>query len=477
MPEPSAPAGTARAQRPGTLWRHTDFLRLWAGQTVALFGAQVTLLALPLAALQLLNASAGQLGLLNALEYLPVACVTLLAGVLADRVRRRPLLIVANLGRALVLAMVPVFAWTGHLSMSLLYAVAFTTGLFTAQFDVAYQAYLPTLIERKLLVEGNSKLQSSQSIAQTAGQGLSGVLIQLLTAPVAVVVNSVGYLLSVGSLLSIRAPEPVRSGPRRSIRAEMAEGFRVTLAHPVLRVVMVESAWFNLMWDVVLVVMPLYGIRSLHLGAAGLGLVIAAGSVGAFGGSLVAGRMGQRLGTGRAMAAGMLVACVPLLLLPAAAGSMAMVVTVLTTGYVLNGFGITIFNVHSVALRQALVPTELTGRVSATYRFAAFAVIPVGGLTGGLLAGWLGPRTALLVTVVGLVVGAVAFYGSKVVRTADAHGVAGPEPESGSASESVAASESGSASESVDASESGFASGSQQSLQPQELLASAGDVG
>lgn len=404
----------------GTLWRHADFLRLWAGQTVALFGAQVTLLALPLTAMQVLDAAPGQLGLLNALEYLPVACVTLLAGVLADRVRRRPLLITANVGRALVLALVPAFAWAGHLSMGLLYAVAFTTGLFTAQFDVAYQAFLPTLIERRLLVEGNSKLQSSQSVAQTAGQGLSGVLIQLLTAPVAVVVNSAGYLLSVVSLLAIRTPEPVHDGPRRSVRAEIAEGFRVTMAHPVLRVVMVESAWFNLLWDVVLVVVPIFGVRSLHLGAAGLGLVIAAGSIGAFGGSLVARRLGSRVGTGRAMAAGMLLACAALLLLPAAGGPTPVAVAVLTAGYVLNGFGMTVFNVHSVALRQALVPTELTGRVSATFRFAAFAVIPVGGLAGGQLAGWLGPRPALLIAVVGLVLGAVVFYASRVVRRAGA---------------------------------------------------------
>ncbi|AUG80414.1 MFS transporter [Kitasatospora sp. MMS16-BH015] len=408
----------ATGAKGGALWRHRDFLRLWAGQTVALFGAQVTLLALPLTAMQLLDASAGQLGLLNALEYLPVACVTLLAGVLADRVRRRPLLIAANLGRALMLAVIPVMAWTDGLSMGLLYTVAFVTGLFTAQFDVAYQAYLPSLIERRLLVEGNSKLQSSQSIAQTAGQGLSGVLIQLLTAPVAVVVNSAGYLVSVVSLLLIRSPEPVRTAPRRSVRAEIAEGFRVTMAQPVLRVVMAESAWFNLLWDVVLVVVPIYGVRELHLGAAGLGLVIAAGSVGAFGGSLVARRLGDRLGSGRAMTAGMLLASAALVLLPLAGGPTWQVVAVLTAGFVLNGFGMTVFNVHSVALRQALVATELTGRVSATFRFAAFAVIPVGGFLGGLLAGWLGARAALAVVVAGLLAGAVVFYGSRTVRLA-----------------------------------------------------------
>jgi len=418
-PPPEA-TGTGPGGRRESLWGHADFLRLWGGQTAALFGAQVTLLALPLTALQLLDASASQLGLLNALEYLPVACVTLLAGVLADRVRRRRLLIGANIGRALVLGLVPLFYWLGHLSLGLLYTVAFATGVFTAQFDVAYQAYLPSLIERRLLVEGNSKLQSSQSVAQTAGQGLSGVLIQLLTAPVAVVVNSFAYLVSVGTLLDIKTVEPVRQAPRRKVRAEVAEGWRVTLAHPVLRVVMLQSAWFNLLWDVVLVVMPLYGIRALHLGTAELGLVIAAGSVGAFGGSLVAGRFGRRLGTGRAMAVGMFLGCVALALLPLASGRGAPAVALLTAGYVGNGFGLTIFNVHSVALRQALVPVELTGRVSATYRFAAFAVIPLGGFGGGLLAGFLGTRTALVVTVAGLVAGAALFLFSGSVRQAGA---------------------------------------------------------
>jgi MFS family permease len=394
-------------------------MRLWAGQTVALFGEQITLLALPLTAIQLLNASASQVGLLNALSYLPVIFVTLLAGVLADRLRRRRLLIAANVGRIVILALVPIFAWAGHLSIGLLFLVAFGTGLFTAQFDVAYQAYLPSLIDRRLLVEGNSKLQSSQSIAQTAGQGLSGVLIQVFTAPTAILFNSVGYLVSVVSLLSIRATEPTRIAPRRSIRAEIMEGLRVTLAHPVLRVLVAESAWFNLMWDVVLVVIPIYGIRVLHLGAARLGLVIAAGSIGAFGGSVLAGSIGRRLGTSRAMAAGMLLACVATIALPAATGPTWAIMAQLIASYVVNGFGITVFNVHSVALRQSLVPTELIGRVSASYRFASFAAIPIGGFAGGVLAERLGSRTALAVSVIGLVIGAVAFFASRAVRQAN----------------------------------------------------------
>lgn len=413
--QPQTPPGRARQ----SLWGHADFLRLWAGQTVALFGAQVTLLALPLTAIQLLDASAGQLGILNALEYLPVACVTLFAGVLADRVRRRPLLIAANIGRTLMLAAVPLVYWVSNLSIWVLYAVAFATGIFTAQFDVAYQAYLPTLIDRQLLVEGNSKLQASQSVSQTAGQGASGVLIQLLTAPVAILVNSLAYLLSVVTLVSIRSPEPVRKAARRSVRADISEGWHVTLAHPVLRVVMLQSAWFNLLWDVVMVVMPLYAIRSLHLGAAGLGVVIAFGSVGAFGGSLIARRLGNRVGVGPAMASGMLLACTVLVLLPAVSGPGALTLVLLSVAYVLNGCGMTIFNVHSVALRQSLVPIELTGRVTATFRFLSWAIIPIGGVSGGQLAEHLGARAALLIIVVGLIGGAILFFVAQTVRAAD----------------------------------------------------------
>lgn len=406
-------------RRAKTLWGHVDFMRLWGGQTVALFGEQVTLLALPLTAIQLLNASASQVGLLNALSYLPVIFVTLLAGVLADRLRRRRLLIAANVGRIVILALVPIFAWAGHLSIGLLFVVAFGTGLFTAQFDVAYQAYLPTLIDKRFLVEGNSKLQASQSFAQTAGQGLSGVLVQVFTAPTAILFNSVGYLVSVVSLLSIQTTEKVRITPRRRIRAEIVEGLRVTLGYPVLRVLVAQSAWFNLLCDVVVVVVPIYGIRVLHLGPARLGLVIAAGSIGAFGGAVLARAIGRRLGISRAMATGMLLACVAWIGLPTATGPTWAIVAELFASYVVNGFGITLFNVHSVALRQSLVPIELIGRVSASYRFVSFAAIPIGGFLGGVLAGWLGSRNALTIAVIGLVAGALVFFASRAVREAD----------------------------------------------------------
>lgn len=410
----TSPPLATRIER--SLWGHRDFLRLWAGQTVALFGEQVTLLALPLTAILVLGATPGQLGALNAVQYLPIAFVTLLAGVLADRTRRRPLLIAANIGRALTLAAVPVFFALGELTMGLLYAVAFVAGTFTAQFDVAYQSYLPALVPGRQLIEANSKLQSSQSIAHAAGLGASGVLIQVLTAPVAILVNSIGYLVSVAALLGIRTPEPRPVTQSRSIRNELGEGLSIVWSDPLLRAVMLQSAWFNLFWDIVLVLIPFYAVNILHLSAALLGGVIALGSVGAFAGSLVAARLGRRLGTGRAMGLGMVIACAALLLLPLPAGSGIVTVLLLVIAYLVNGFGMTIFNIHSMTLRQSRVPGALLGRVSATYRCLSFVIIPIGGITAGALAATIGPRNTLAVAGLALLSGAVIFATCRTVR-------------------------------------------------------------
>lgn len=408
-------AGRQAPEPPRGLWHHRDFRRLWAGQTVSLLGSRVTELALPVTAIVLLDAGPAQLGLLNSAQYLPVLCVTLFAGVLADRVRRRPLLIAANLGRASILTAVPLLAWLGGLGVWALCAVAFATGVLTALFDVAYQAYVPSLVAKEQLVEGNSKLQGSRSVAETAGQGLGGTLIQVLTAPVAILVDCLGYLFGAVMLLRIRTPEtrPVRpDGARASVRKEIAAGLRMTLHSRLLRVIMLHASLYNLLWDVVLVVFPLYGIRELHLGPAGLGVIIAVGSLGAFGGALSAGRLGARLGVGRTMVLGMVVASASTLLLPLAPASGGGHL-LLGAGYVLNGFGIAVFNIHSITLRQATVPAELIGRVSATFRFLTWAVIPLGGLLGGLLASAVGPRAALAVTAGGLTAAALVFLCSR----------------------------------------------------------------
>ncbi len=192
-PESELPAATGRPPL-GGLWRHGDFLRLWTAQTISVFGTQVTLVALPLAAVLALDASAAQVGVLGAAERVPFLLFGLFAGVWVDRLRRRPVMIWADIGRALVLAWIPVAAVLGLLSIEQLYFVGFLAGVLTVFFDVAYQSYLPALVERDQLVEGNSKLEVSNSIASIAGPGIAGVLVQILTAPIAIFVNSLSYL-------------------------------------------------------------------------------------------------------------------------------------------------------------------------------------------------------------------------------------------------------------------------------------------
>ena len=402
----------------GRLWHNLDFLKLWAGQSTSQVGSRLTELALPLTGILMLGATPGQLGILTAAEYVPVLFVTMLAGVWADRHRRRPILLATNVGRAAILGVVPLLAVLGGLSMTVLYGVALSAGILTALFDVTYISYLPSLVEREDLVEGNSKLQSSQSLAQVAGQGAAGVLVQLVTAPGAILFDAISYVVAAVSIVSIRTPEPtpVRDTDRRSIRCDMAEGLRFALASRVLRPLMLQSAMFNLVNAVILVVLPVYALRTLHFQPATLGLVIACGSAGALAGAMGAARVGRRLGAGGAMALGMGAAAAGFLLLPAAAGSRAAVITLLIAAFCLYGAGLALFNVHSLSTRQRVVPTNMLGRVTASYRMLSYATIPLGGLLGGQAAGELGIRTTLMMAAIALTASAVLFARSGVAR-------------------------------------------------------------
>lgn len=415
---PAPAQGSNRARR-SALWANKAFLRLLAGQTVSLFGTQVSQLALPLAAIIMLRASADQLGLLNAMQYFPVAAVTFIAGVLADRHSRRLALIVSNVGLAAIMALVPLTALLGWLSMPWLYLVAFAAGALSAQFDITYQAYVPCLVERRDLVDSNSKLQGARSIAEMAGQGTAGALIQLLTAPAAVLVDCATFLFAAVATASIKVTEVPPQLASSSWRGQIAEGWRFTVSNAVLRSLMVQSALFNMFLDVVMVVFPLYAIRGLHLSAGVLGLIIASGSIGALAGSLTAARLAAAVGIGPAMVLGMGAPIFGLFLLPAASGPRPELLALLFVGYCLYGLGMAIFNIHSVALRQMLVPNNLIGRVGATYRFVAWVAIPLGGLGGGVLAGIIGARYALFTTVAAMAITVALFARSRVISVKD----------------------------------------------------------
>jgi MFS family permease len=342
--------------------------------------------------------------------------ITLFAGVWLDAHRRRPTLIAANAGRVVLLALVPLLSWLGVLAMIDLYSITFLVGLLSAVFDVAYLVYLPALVEQGRLVEANAKLQASYSAAQIAGPGLGGILVQLLTAPVAILADAASYVVAAVSVAWIRRPEaaPAAERPATSTLSEIRVGFLYTLRDRLLLPLAAESAFFNLFERVILTLYLLYGVRSLHMSAGLLGLILATGGVGALAGTFVAGPAGRLLGTGRTLVVSMLLASAALGLVPAAGGSRWAAVTALVAGFVLYGFGLTVFNVHAVSLRQIIVHGSLLGRVTATYRFVSFGTIPLGALLGGFLGFAIGVRAAMGLAVAALVAGGLAFAATPV---------------------------------------------------------------
>lgn len=396
--------GIPRRLRLGGVWQNRDFLKLWAGETVSLFGSQITTLALPLTAIQFFAAKPVQLGMLATARFLPFLLLTLVAGVWVDLYRRRPLMMGANIGRALVLAVVPVGALMGWLRISHLYGVAFAVGALTVLFDLGYQSYVPSLVEREELVEANSKLQTSASAAEVAGPALGGLLVEWLTAPVAVAADAVSFLVSAVALATIRRGEPpvAPAVQRRPLWRQIGEGLRVTFRNPYLGSLAGEAATYNFFETAILALFTLYATRELGLSPAQIGAIMGTGAVGTLLGALMAERAARALGIGRAILTSMALACFAPLLIPLARGPQPVVFALLVTAFFLNGAGLAMSNVHVVSLRQAATPPHVLGRMNASYRFVVYGAIPLGSLCGGLLGELLGVRMTLFVAAAGL---------------------------------------------------------------------------
>jgi MFS family permease len=391
------------AHRRDGLWRHANFLRLWIGQTISQFGSQITFLALPLAAALTLHATPGEMGVLTAAETAPFLLVGLFAGVWVDRLPRRLILLVADFGRGVLLLAIPVAALAGVLTIALLYAVAFVVGILTVFFDVAYQSFLPALVGREHLVDGNSKLETTRSAAQIAGPGLAGTLVQLITAPAAVIVDALSFFVSAGFLVSLRVPTdrlPPRA-VRRTIWSEIGEGLRIVVGNPLLRAIAGCTGTANFFGGVAAAVLVLYITRDLGLRPGAIGLVFAMGSVGLLVGALLARRIAGRIGVGATIIAANVLSTAGALLAPLAHGAVAVTIPLLVGAQFFTGMGGTIYNITQVSLRQTITPDHLLGRMNATMRFIVWGVLPLGGLLGGLLGSLIGLRGTLLVGAVG----------------------------------------------------------------------------
>jgi MFS family permease len=381
------------------LWHNPDFLKLWAGQTVSVFGSLITWTALQFTAIIVLDATPLEVAVLTAAGPVAGIVAGLVTGVWVDRLPRRPLMIAADLLRAALLAGIPIAAIAGVLRIEQLYCVAFLTGVLTIIFDVAYQSFLPTVVRREELLEGNSKLTASASAAEVGAFGISGWLVQILTAPLAVLVDAASFVVSAVCLLRIRVSEPLPTPAdhRQSIRDEIAEGLRVMLRQPVLRALAGSAAIEALARGVIGALILLYLNRELGFGPGVLGMIFGIGGLSSLVGAVIAERVVRRIGIGPAIITSLLISAVGTSFTVLAHDTSMLAVGLLIANQLITDPAATVNDIASTSLRQSVTPDRVLGRVNASIRFSALAVTFVGTLGAGLLAERIGLRPMLMI--------------------------------------------------------------------------------
>lgn len=388
----------------GGLWRHPDFLKLWSAQTTSIFGTQLASLAYPLTAVITLQASSFEMGMLRATSSAAAVLVGLFAGVIVDRISRKPLLIISDLGRAVLAITIPIAAVLGFLRIEQLYIVGFLAGALNIFSEVAFMAFLPSLVEKEQLVEGNSKFAVTQSTAEIAGTSISGFLVQVLTAPVAIIFDAVSFVFSALFVWLIRAPEPqsVAKESRQSIRKEIGEGLRFVYGNPILRPLSESIALHFLFILIYSTIFTLYAVRELFIEPILLGAIFSALGFGALFGALATKRVTKRFGIGRAMIFGTLLNAFAIVLIPLASGSKFSMVLILIAAHFLLPIGIQIHGINLMSLRQSITPNNLQGRMNASFRFINVCTMMLGALVAGILGEFIGLRATLVVAACGM---------------------------------------------------------------------------
>jgi len=400
------------------LWLSPDFRKLWTSLTITAFGSQITNLALPLTAALLLHATPLQMGVLIALETLPFALISLHAGVLLDRVRKLPIVIASNLVRGLALLVIPLAAFTGTLAMEILYVVGFFCGVSNVVGGGAHQVLLAQLAGRKRLVEANAKIALGETSSALIGPGLAGGLIQLLTAPFAIILDALTFFYAAFMLRSIRVPGDVpHAGPKASVTAEIVEGLKLVWHNRTL----LSLAWVAALWQLLhhmqLAVLILFATRDLGLSAGAIGLTYAFGGVGCVIAAASAEKLSARFGVGTVIVHGLMLTAVGWQAFGLVSGPVWFATLALGIAMLLFDFGAVLYAINYLALRQAITPDRLMGRMTATMRFLTVAAAPLGSLAGGALATAVGLRNTLLtVGVMALVLTAGAVLWSPVRR-------------------------------------------------------------
>ena len=419
------------------LWRHTDFLKLWVGQTVSVVGSEVTNIALPTIAILQLHATAAEVGLLAATQQIAFPVLALFAGVFADRLRRRPLMIVADGVRALAILSIPIAFALGALSLVQLYVVAIVLGVGTVIFDIAYLAYVPGLVSRADILEANTKLEVSFSGSRLVGPSLGGLLIQVIGAAQAMLADAFSFVVSVVSIIWIRQVEDSPrhpTVPQAGVFAEIREGLRLVLHDPILRALLLMLTIGGIGFHLQDPALFLFAYRNVHLSPALFGLVFGAGGAGAVVGAMVVGSVVRKLGVGNSLALSNVLLGLAFLAWPLALlGSPVLVLGALMF---FAGISDSIYNVSQVSLRQAVTPSRLQGRMTATMRTVFWGVRPISNLAGGVMAGAVGaPATIVIGSLIGMTATIAVLAGplsrirqhSDVVEPREAPGPHGPE--------------------------------------------------
>jgi predicted MFS family arabinose efflux permease len=408
---------TPRRGRWSGLWKNPDFVKLWTGQTISELGSRVSREGIPLTAVLVLHAGTVQMGFLSALGGAAVLVFGLVAGVWVDRLRRRPILIATDLGRAALLASIPAAALAGVLGMGQLYLVAALAGILTVFFDVAYQSYLPALVPRDQILDGNSKLAMSSSTAEIAGPGLTGVLVQLVTAPIAILVDAASFLFSALTIVLIRKPEPPPvERPPEHLLTETLAGVRFIFGDPLLRALALRSGTAFFFMGFLGPLYVLYAIEILHLRPAMLGVIIAMGGVGAMLGSVLAPRIVARFGLGATFLATSIVQGVTTFFIPLAGVMPAFAVPLLMVPQLFGDMAFMVYMINEISLRQTVAPEQVLGRVNAGMQLLARGIWPIGALLGGALAALLGVRVTLAISASGVLLSSVWLFAPRLRR-------------------------------------------------------------
>lgn len=412
-------SGSLRSHIPPLLFDAPDFRRLWTGQTISVLGDQVSIIGLPLVAVLVLDADAAQMGLLTAVGLLPHLLFSLPAGVWLDRVhRRRRLMIWADLGRAALIATIPLAVVFDALTMAQLYVVGFLTGSLAVAFDLAWNTVFVSVVRRERYVEAMALLNGSRSLAYVAGPTIGGALVQVLGAPLAMLADALSYLGSVVALRRIRSAEPPVESETESLRERLSAGLAFLFRDPIMRPTLLAAATINLFNFAFAALFILYATTVLGISPGVLGLSLGFGAIGGLLGAVVASRVGRRIGLGPAYALGCILFPASLILVPVAGPDMPMplILALVIAAEFGAGLGVMILDINVGAFITARTPDRIRSRSVGVFRFVNYGVRPVGAVLGGALGTAFGVREALFIATIASMAGCLWLVGSQVLK-------------------------------------------------------------